>query len=493
MGRKRIYNMSAVRTRFAPSPTGLLHIGGVYIALYNYLYAKANDGQFLLRIEDTDKDRNTEEAVKVILDGLKWIGLPHDEEVVFQSTRAPRHTEVANQLLSTGKAYKCFCTAEELTASRKEMEAKKLPYKYNGKCRYRTDVPDLPYTVRMAMPQTDETVLPDLIQGEVKVKNKELDDMIILRNDGTPIYLLAVVVDDYDMKISHVLRGSDHLTNTFRQVQIYKAMGWPLPEYGHIPLIFDPSGKKLSKRNTSGFMVNLAEFKDKGYIPVAILNYLLRLGFSEGPEFITIGEMIKIFDIVKVNRSPARIDYKKLLHVNGVYMHNADDTWLLYSLLSMYREMNLTLTLENIEALIEMMPDMKIRAKTLDELATMAMFLFHKIPLLIDENAKKILTHDTKRILGALISEPDVAGTILEFDYHNVMRLMTNYANENGLKLAKVAECVRVALTGSLISPPIESMVRTLGKNESVIRIRDFMSRIDKVTELKVVEDASHS
>jgi glutamyl-tRNA synthetase len=315
-----------IRVRFAPSPTGLLHIGGVRTALFNYLFAKHHGGEFLLRIEDTDKARSTPQAVQVILDGLAWLGLDHDGQTVFQSAREARHVEVARQLLAEGKAYYCYCTPDELREMREAAQAAGKPPRYDGSWRDRNPAeapPGISPAIRLRAPQTGETVLEDLVQGSVRVGNAELDDMILLRSDGTPTYLHAVVVDDHDMGITHVIRGDDHLTNTFRQIQIFNACGWDLPNFAHIPLIHGADGAKLSKRHGA---VSVLEFREQGFLPEALCNYLLRLGWGHGDaEFLTRAEQIELFDLGGVGRAASRMDYAKLTHLNGQWLRAADD------------------------------------------------------------------------------------------------------------------------------------------------------------------------
>ena len=315
-----------IRTRFAPSPTGLLHIGGARTALFNFLYSRHHGGAFLLRVEDTDRERSTDEATRVIIEGLDWLGLDRDEQTVFQSTRAARHAEVAYELLAAGKAYRCYCSAEELKQMREQALAEGRSPRYDGRWRDRdpSEAPEgVKPAIRLKAPRTGETIVEDLVQGTVRVGNAEMDDMIILRSDGTPTYLHAVVVDDHDMAITHVIRGDDHLTNTFRQVQIFQAMGWDLPRFAHIPLIHGADGAKLSKRHGA---VSVLEFREQGFLPEAVCNYLLRLGWSHGDlEVVGRDEAIRLFDITNVNRGASRMDYAKLTNLNGIYIRQADD------------------------------------------------------------------------------------------------------------------------------------------------------------------------
>ncbi len=365
-----------VRTRFAPSPTGPLHIGGARTALFNYLFSRHHGGKFLLRVEDTDRARSTDEYTHLILDSLAWLDLSPDEPPLFQSTRAARHAEVARQLLDAGHAYRCYCTAEELKAMRERAAAEGRPPRYDGSWRDR-DPAEAPKgvipAIRLKAPRYGETVVEDLVQGTVRVANAELDDMIILRSDGSPTYLHAVVVDDHDMGITHVIRGDDHLTNTFRQVQIYQAMGWPTPRFAHIPLIHGQDGAKLSKRHGA---VSVLEFREQGYLPEALCNYLLRLGWGHGDaELISRDEAIRLFDLDGVGRAASRMDYAKLTHLNGVYLRQADDGRLTEEVLARLagRE-GLVLDEAAVARIRTLMPGLKERAKTLVELAELRGF-----------------------------------------------------------------------------------------------------------------------
>jgi glutamyl-tRNA synthetase len=457
-----------VRTRFAPSPTGMLHIGGVRTALYNYLFAKRYGGEFLLRIEDTDRKRNTPEALTAILDGLAWAGLKHDGEIVFQSERAARHTEVAEYLLAIGKAYKCFCTADDLKAAHDHAIKNHLRQGYNRACR-KCPPEDVgqPYCVRLLCPVDGETVVDDLVQGTVRVNNAELDDMIILRADGTPTYLLAVVVDDHDMDITHVIRGDDHLTNTFRQVQIYNALGWAVPQFAHIPLIHSPDGKKLTKRDLAvGQMSTVEELRDEGYLPEAAINYLLRLGWGRSDiELISVDEAIKIFDLADVGRAAARMDYKKLLHTNGVYMRQADDARLIRLVQDhSIQDCSFTRERRDYERLTRAMPALKERAKTIVELRQNAKFLMsdEQLPFMaLSKNEWDIL--DKVRVSLALTSD--------FYTQESAQEWFTSFCEKSGIGMGPVAKVMRIALTGSKTSPPMDSILFSLGIVESTRRI----------------------
>lgn len=459
-----------VRTRFAPSPTGLLHIGNARAALFNYLYAKHHHGQFLLRIEDTDRERSTQKAVDVILDGLAWMGLTPDEEPVYQSTRIKRHQEVALHLLETGKAYKCFCTQEELADMRAKAQAEGKAPRYNGYWRDRdpSEAPEgAPYTVRIKAPHEGKTVLHDLVQGEVTVANIELDDMIILRADGTPTYQHAVVCDDHDMDITHVIRGDDHLTNTFRQLMIYRAMGWDIPQFAHLPLIHGPDGAKLSKRHGASSVV---EFRDEGYLPEALCNYLLRLGWGHGDdEILSREEQIKLFDLDGVGRSPSRMDYAKLMHVNGYWLRQAEDQRLVSDVVSrLSSNPDLILDQNHQDRLITLMPGLKERAKSLVELAENSQFIFVKTPLSFTDKAQKLLNQENCAMLGKLASQ---LATLTPFTKETINHLLHQFAETEGLKLGKVAQPLRAAVTGSTMSPGIDDTLLALGKEEVLARL----------------------
>src|SRR3954451_1115503 len=388
-----------VRTRFAPSPTGLLHIGSARSALFNYLFSRHHGGTYLIRIEDTDRERSKDEFTQAILEGLDWLGIPPDEPALFQSTRPAPHAEVAREMLARGPAYYGYCSAEELKRTREQAIAEGRPPRYDGRWRDRdpAEAPkDMPPVIRLKAPRDGETIVHDLIQGEVTVKNAELDDMIILRSDGTPTYLHAVVVDDHDMAISHVIRGDDHLTNTFRQIQIYGAMGWEQPRFAHMPLIHGADGGKLSKRHGA---VNLLDFRDQGYLPEAMFNYLLRLGWGHGDaEILDRDEAIRLFDLDGVGRSPSRMDYVKLTQLNGVWIRRTDDDRLTREVVDRLNKSGLDAArvAERIKAL---MPGLKERAKTLVELAESAAFLVHDMPAEFEPKAQALLTPENKQTL----------------------------------------------------------------------------------------------
>jgi glutamyl-tRNA synthetase len=459
-----------IRTRFAPSPTGLLHIGGARTALFNYLYARHHGGQYLLRIEDTDRERSTQQSVDVILEGLAWLGLTPDEPPLFQSTRAARHAEVAQTMLATGHAYRCYCTPQELKDMRERATAEGRPPRYDGTWRDRDPAeapPGIAPAIRLRAPRDGETVVDDLVQGQVRVANAELDDMIILRSDGTPTYLHAVVVDDHDMEITHVIRGDDHLTNTFRQVQIYQAMNWPLPRFAHVPMIHGADGAKLSKRHGA---VSVLEFDRAGFLPEALCNYLLRLGWGHGDtEIINREDAIKLFDIDAVGRAASRMDYAKLTHLNGVYMRQADDSRLTGEVLRRLQNTEGVFLDATAEARIKtLMPGLKERAKTLNELAESAAFLARRVPLPFDPKATAALTDAARETLRA------TANALAETDFSQpaIDTALRATAERLGLKLGQVAQPLRAALTGSTISPGIDATLAALGREEALERIK---------------------
>ncbi len=464
-----------VRTRFAPSPTGLLHVGSARTALFNLLFSRHHGGEFLLRIEDTDRARNTKEAVQVILDGLAWLDIAPDEPPVFQSTREARHAEVAQAMLAAGHAYRAYDTPEELRAMRERAVAEGRPPRYDGNWRDRDPAeapPGVAPAIRLRAPREGETVVDDLVQGSVRVANAEMDDLIILRSDGTPTYLHAVVVDDHDMGITHVIRGDDHLTNTFRQVQIFNAMGWPLPRFGHLPLIHGADGAKLSKRHGA---VSVLEFREQGILPEALCNYLLRLGWGHGDvEVLDRAESVRLFDIDGVGRAASRMDYVKLLHLNGVHMRQADDARLVAEVMARLP----ALLGEAPDAVVEqrvrmLMPGLKERARTLVELTESAAFLARRVPLDMTPKAAALLTPEARAMLADLVEV--LAAT--DFSAAGVDAALRSYAEGTGRKLGQVAQPLRAALTGSTTSPGIDATLAALGRAEALERIRAAVDR----------------
>jgi glutamyl-tRNA synthetase len=458
-----------VRVRFAPSPTGPLHIGGARTALFNYLFARHHGGEFLLRIEDTDRERSTDAATSGILESLDWLGLPRDGQTVFQSTRVARHAEVAHALLAAGHAYYCFCTPEELDSEREQARAEGRVWRYDG--RWRDRDPSLAPTgvkpvIRIKVPREGDTVVDDLVQGHVRVANAELDDMIILRSDGSPTYNHSVVVDDHEMGITHVIRGDDHLTNTFRQVQIYRGMGWEPPRFAHLPLIHGPDGTKLSKRHGAQFVM---EFHAQGYLPEALGNFLLRLGWGHGDvEVLDRDEAIRLFDLDGVGRAPGRMDYARLAHLNGIYIRQADDERLTREVLErLAHRTELALGAKAAARIRALMPALKERAKTLVELADAAAFLAHPLPLPMEPKAAHLLTPEARLMLR------DVATRLAATDFSPpaIDATLREFAEVSGRKLGQVAQPLRAALTGSTASPGIDLTLAALGRDEALARL----------------------
>ncbi|MBN8532074.1 MAG: glutamate--tRNA ligase [Alphaproteobacteria bacterium] len=460
-----------VVTRFAPSPTGYLHIGGARTALFNWLFARHHQGKFLLRIEDTDRERSTDAAIAAILAGMKWLGLDWDGEEFYQFARAPRHAEVAQQMVAMGKAYYCYMTPEEIEAERAKAKAEGKMWKYDGRWRDR-DPKDAPAgvkpVVRLKAPREGETVNKDQVQGDVVIKNEQLDDMVMLRSDGTPTYMLAVVVDDHDMGVTHIIRGDDHLTNAARQMQIYQAMGWDVPIFAHIPLIHGPDGAKLSKRHGA---LGVEEYEKMGYLPEAMRNYLLRLGWSHGDdEIISDKQAVEWFNLESVGQSPSRFDFTKLESLNGHYMREADDARLV-KLIAPLIEVKLSRKPDDaaVALLTRAMPGLKARAKTLLELADNAAFYVMRRPLPLNDKAKKLL-EEGKPVLAALLPLLETAS---DWTAHALEAAIKAHAETAGLKLGKVAQPLRAALSGSDVSPPIFEVMEILGKEETLGRIRD--------------------
>ena len=458
-----------VVTRFAPSPTGYLHIGGARTALFNWLYARHHGGRTLLRIEDTDAKRSTQDAIDAIIDGLAWLGLDYDAPPLFQSDRAERHAEVAWKLLEAGHAYKCFATTEELEAMREAQRAEKKPLRYDGRWRDRdpAEAPEgTPFTIRLKTPNEGETTIHDRVQGAVTVKNEEIDDYIILRADGTPTYMLAVVVDDHDMGVTHVIRGDDHLNNAFRQLPIIRAMNaiegkWPDPVYAHIPLIHGSDGAKLSKRHGA---LGVEAYRDEfGILPEALFNYLLRLGWGHGDrEEITREEAVELFDLGGVGKSPSRFDMKKLENLNGHYLRGAADDRLAAMVAARIGDKADAALLERA------MPVLKVRAKNLGEIIDGAGFLFAVRPLVMTEKAAALLDPDARVLLRKLC---DRLGAENDWTIEALEATTKALAEEQGLGLGKLAQPMRAALTGTTTSPGIFDVLVLLGRDEALARI----------------------
>ncbi|MGD9614315.1 MAG: glutamate--tRNA ligase [Alphaproteobacteria bacterium] len=465
---------AGVVVRFAPSPTGFLHIGGARTALFNWLYARRCGGTFRLRIEDTDRQRSTPEAVAAIIDGLSWLGLDWDGDIVHQFARAARHAEIAREMLKRGRAYHCYCTPAELEVMREKARAEKRSVRYDGTWRDR-DPAEAPQGIapvtRLRAPQDGMTTIRDLVQGEVTVSNAELDDLILLRADGTPTYNLSVVVDDHDMGITHVIRGDDHLNNAFRQTQIYRALDWEVPQFAHVPLIHGTDGAKMSKRHGA---IGVEQYRDLGYLPEALRNYLLRLGWSHGDdEIISTEDAIGWFDIADVGRAAARFDQAKLDSVNAHYIRASDDHRLAGLMAErLEKEFGRALSGTQRERLLKGMPGLKPRAKTIVELAQKARFYVAQRPIPLAADAAKVLVPEARErllALGAaltLLGEPEWTAPVLEAE-------LRRFAESGGLKLGAVAQPLRAALTGSLASPGLFEVMEVLSREESLGRIKD--------------------
>ena len=467
----------SVVTRFPPSPTGFMHIGNARTALFNWLYAKAKGGKFVVRIEDTDRKRHSEEAVQAIMDSLEWLELDYDGEVVSQFSRQDRHREVAEQLLAAGKAYKCYCTPEELDEMRSAAreEGKAVFYDRRWRDRDPADAPkDKPYVVRIKSPTAEENppnnimVVLDQVQGTVRVPLEQLDDFIILRSDGTPTYMLAVVVDDHDMSVTHVIRGDDHLNNAFRQNIIYYAMDWKPPTYAHVPLIHGPDGGKFSKRHGA---TGVHEYKDMGYLPEAVRNYLLRLGWSHGDdEIITTEQAIEWFDLKGIGKSAARFDFEKLENLNAHYINEADPQRLIDLCKPFYKDRhNLDITQEAQKRIIQGSDELKSRAKTLLQFTDESAFYAKTLPLTYDEKAASLIT-DNKDVLQALLEKINALDTVTADSIQNTCKDVA--ADMADGKLGKVAMPLRAALTGTTVSPSIFHAAEILEKDETCARIQ---------------------
>jgi glutamyl-tRNA synthetase len=470
-----------VITRFAPSPTGFLHIGGARTALFNWLYAKAKGGKMLLRIEDTDRARSTEGAILAILDGLRWLGLDWDGEPVYQFSRAERHREIAERLLAEGKAYRCYAMPEELQAMRDKARAEGRAPGYDGTWRHRdpSDAPEgIMPAVRFKAPQDGETVIEDQVQGRVTFANKDLDDLVLLRSDGSPTYMLSVVVDDHDMGVTHVIRGDDHLTNAARQTQILKALNWESPVYAHVPLIHGPDGAKLSKRHGA---LGVEAYREMGYLAVALRNYLARLGWSHGDaEVISTDEMIEWFGLDAIGRSAARFDFAKLENLNGHYLRAMSDAEIVAQLKALVPDLPdggallARIGEDGWAKLTRAMPGLKERAKTLIELLDSADYLFVRRPLQPDEKACKLLDEAGRETLAALLPALQAAEPWTPETLETCVR---DFAAATERKLGKVAQPLRAALTGRSTSPGIFDVLEVLGREEALARIADQISQ----------------
>ena len=472
---------SAVVTRFAPSPTGYLHIGGARTALFNWLYARRMGGRMLLRIEDTDRERSTQGAIDAILDGMSWLGLDWDGDVVFQYARAERHREVAESLLASGNAYRCYATQDELTQMREQARAGGKPLRYDGRWRDR-DPSDAPAgvkpVIRLRASSEGETVVDDAVQGRVTWANRDLDDLVLLRSDGNPTYMLAVVVDDHDMGVTQVIRGDDHLTNAARQSQIFSALNWEVPRMAHIPLIHGADGAKLSKRHGA---LGVDAYRDLGYLPTALRNYLVRLGWSHGDqEVFSTEEMVAAFDLKAIGRSPARFDFAKLENLNGLYIRGAADGDLVDAIerilpnVGPERGLAAPLAADLREKLVAAMPGLKERAKTLIELLDSAYYLTAERPLVPDEKAAALLTDEARARLAAILP---VLEALPEWSATATEAAVRLFAETEGLKLGQVAQPLRAALTGRTTSPPLFDVMAVLGHEESLARLADRITK----------------
>ncbi|MGB0785532.1 MAG: glutamate--tRNA ligase [Alphaproteobacteria bacterium] len=457
-------------TRFAPSPTGFLHIGGVRTAIFNWLFAKANGGSFLLRIEDTDKSRSTPEAVEAIISGLEWMGLNSDAEPVFQATRAKRHQEIANQLLNTGHAYRCYSSQAELAVMRERAEKQGLPRAYDGTWRERSEEdapPDVAPVIRFKAIHSGTSTIVDEVQGSVARPNETSDDLIILRADGSPTYNLSVVVDDHDMGVTHVIRGDDHLNNAFRQKQIYEALGWKLPTYAHIPLIHGSDGAKLSKRHGA---LGVEAYREMGYQAEAIFSYLIKLGWSEGDEdYVSRARALKLFNLEGIGRSPSRLDLDKLKSTNKIVQDSMSAT----ELMAAARKFsNSDLDVETIAMINKAACAIQERSATLQDVCKHFDFFTAQPPLLLDEKASKALDEGGKQILTKIRAKLDA---IHDWSHENVTDAIKGFASDNELKVGKVFQPLRAALTGTMASPGVSEMMIAFGKKKTLVHI-DFAS-----------------
>ena len=463
-------------TRFAPSPTGYLHIGGARTALFNWLFARGRGGKFLLRIEDTDRARSTPEATEAILKGMAWLGLDHDGDIISQFEGAARHAEVAHELLAKGAAYKCFSTPDEITAFREAAKAEGKSTLFQSPWRDADPAthPDAPFVIRLKTPQDGETVIKDAVQGDVTIRNDQLDDMVLLRSDGTPVYMLAVVVDDHDMGVTHVIRGDDHLNNAARQMGIYTAMGWDIPVWAHIPLIHGPDGKKLSKRHGS---LGVEEYQAMGYPAAGMRNYLARLGWSHGDdEFFTDAQAKEWFDLGGIGKSPARFDFKKLENLSGQHIAVSDDAALLHELMAYLDAAGeAALTSDQADGMARAMYCLKERARTFPELIEKAHFVLASRPIDPDEKAAKNLDTVSRGILGSLTPQlQNVSWTCDELE-----AVTSRFAEEHGTKFGKLAGPMRAALAGRAVTPSVFDMMLILGRDETIARLSDASAVTD--------------
>jgi glutamyl-tRNA synthetase len=469
---KKLLRMTQIITRFAPSPTGYLHIGSARTALFNWLFAKHHGGKYLLRIEDTDRERSTQDAVRAIIDGLNWMGLTPDEDPIFQFQRANRHAEMALKLLAEGKAYYCYCTQQELEEIREKARLEGRPPKYDGRWRDKDpkDAPkDIKPTLRLRAPIDGETILNDRVQGQVIVSNHQLDDMVLLRGDGTPTYMLSVVVDDFDMGITHVIRGDDHLTNTFRQIQLYNAFNWTYPEFGHIPLIHGPDGAKLSKRHGA---LGVEAYRDMGILPEAMCNYLLRLGWSHGDdEIISRQKAIEWFDFDGIGKSPSRLDMTKLHHINQHYMKEKTAEDLLHLTEKQFDTKGIKLSSQEKERIKNGIESLKPRAQNLVELAEQADIYRNIRPIKMEDESQQSVITEQKEILAQLSER---LKSVVDWSQENIDTKIKEFLTEKGLKLGKIGPSLRLILTGRTSAPGVFEVMFALGKEETLLRLEDY-------------------
>ncbi len=463
---------NTVVTRFAPSPTGFLHIGGARTALFNWLFARHHGGKFVLRIEDTDRARSTPEATEAIFAGLRWMGLDWDGDAVSQFERIKRHAAAAKRMLENGSAYRCYSTKEEIDTAREQAKAENRASQFESPWRDKTEADwpdDTPFAVRLRAPKEGETIVDDQVQGRVKWGNDQLDDLILLRSDGVPTYMLAVVVDDHEMGVTHVIRGDDHLTNAARQTLIYEGLGWEPPIFAHIPLIHGPDGAKLSKRHGA---LGVEEYEKMGYLPEAMRNYLARLGWSHGnDEFFTTEQAIEWFGLESVGKSAARFDFDKLANLNGLHIRTATDARLVAAYSELFTLLNgQSMPDEHKQSLLNAMPSLKDRAKTINELIDKSQYIFEKRPLSIDEKAQKQLTDETRQMLGDLTSHLREATSWTTEELETIAKA---FAEKRDTKLGKIAQPLRAALTGGAASPGIYDVMVALGRDETLARISD--------------------
>ena len=468
-----------VVTRFAPSPTGYLHIGGARTALFNWLYAKANDGKMLLRIEDTDRKRSSEDAILAIKDGLSWLGLDWEGDAISQYARADRHREVAYQMVANGSAYKCYCTPEEIAAMREKAQAAGLPARYDGTWRSRdpSEAPEgAPYVIRLKAPLEGETIVEDQVQGRVTFSNKDMDDLILLRSDGSPTYMLAVVVDDHDMEVTHIIRGDDHLINAARQTLIFQGMRWDVPTMAHIPLIHGQDGAKLSKRHGA---TGAEKYREMGYLPAALRNYLVKLGWSHGDdEIMSTEQMIEWFGFEGMNKAAARFDFTKLEAINGQYIRESDDEELLAYVESISGELEggdffaKNLNEETRLIVLRAMPALKDRSKTLINLIQGAQFIFEQRPIPMEEKASKLLDEDGLSVVKGILPHLEALD---EWNPETIASCIRGYTESHDLKMGKVAQPIRAAVTGKASSPGAFDVLQILGREVSIDRLKDVL------------------